>query len=153
MVAVGDSPGPRRASPLRTLATQQMSSHKPKGKQTRWLIRMFKQPGVAGESSVLDGIQPIFNLLEEALQCHYQHPWGSAYTQHQILQLDMVSFAVCQNVIAHLSRTYSKKQPDMMSKHLPTLCVYFTRSAFRTHRSQPPHGSVFNYRLQKVKKD
>ena len=51
-----DSPGPWQAVPLRTLATQQMSSKKPKGKQTGWLIRMFKQHGVVGESSFLNGI-------------------------------------------------------------------------------------------------
>mgnify|MGYP007124609825 CR=1 FL=1 len=51
-----DSPGPCQAVPLRTLATQQMSSEKPKGKQTGWLIRMFKQHAMVGESSFLNGI-------------------------------------------------------------------------------------------------
>ncbi len=56
LVAVGDSLGPCWAFSLHTPATQHMSSQKPKGKQTRWVIRMLKQPGMVGESIVLNGI-------------------------------------------------------------------------------------------------
>lgn len=70
-----------------------MSSQKPKGKQTRWLIRVFKQHGVVGEKRVLkqdgDTLQP----AGEALHCHYPHPWGECL---HCVSDTQVFFAPCQ---------------------------------------------------------
>lgn len=81
------------ASTLCTQATQQMSSQKPKGKQTRWLIRVFKQRSMVGEKRGLkqdgDTLQP----AREALRCHYPHPWGECL--HGVSDTRLF-FALCQ---------------------------------------------------------